>query len=73
MERVRNVEACMILALREEWIGKAKLLVRAVKSKANQGEHFVVGQLLQMIHLSADDLPVLQNYSTGLWKSITTN
>jgi hypothetical protein len=68
LKRVKTIETCMLNSLREEYLSKAKLVTRAVRSyKGNpQGEQFFVNHLLQMIHLSNNDLPVLQNFTTGL-------
>jgi hypothetical protein len=66
LERVKTLEASMIRVLREEWVAKAKLLVQGVRSTHHSD--LMINRLLQMIHLTTDDLPVLQNFSTGLWK-----
>ncbi|KAL0487682.1 folliculin [Acrasis kona] len=63
-----DLEQSMLTCIKEDWLSKAKLLVKAVKISINSS---AVEQLLKLLKLTTRDLPILRYWSTGLWRKNT--
>ncbi len=70
--QIDDLEKSLLNGIKEEWIGKAKLLVKAAKVNKNvpgMTQNNAIEYLLKMMRLSMRDLPVLRYWSTGFWKN----
>lgn len=66
--RYAALERSLLSTIREEWISKAKLLVKAAKMNNTVTQSNAVEHLLKILRLTTRDLNVLRYWSTGFWK-----
>jgi hypothetical protein len=73
-EKECELEKSMLRCIKEEWMGKAKLLVKAAKlntTVTGTAQNNAVDHLLKLLRLSPKDLSVLRYWSTGFWRKST--